>query len=667
MPLSLTILVREKDYDSTEKEEAVVEGKREAPYGSWVSPISADLIVSGTTTLREISLVGQDAYWLEGRPWESGRNVLVRHAPDGQTTDVTPAPFNVRTRVHEYGGGAYCIHQGRVLFSNFADNRLYEQDLSGGEPHAITPEAPYRYADMIVDEVHNRIIAVREDHSHQGQEAENTLVAIDLSDPARQTVLASGNDFYSNPRISPDGRHLAYLTWCHPNMPWDGTELWLATLTRDGLTGAGQVAGSPTESIFQPEWSPSGDLFFMSDRTGWWNPYRLHGGSVEPVLDRQAEFGQPQWSFGMSTYGFLTPDTLVCKYTTAQGDTLARVDVAGGTVTDLQVPYTSISDVRVQPERVVFLGASATTPTAVVQYALPSGETQVLGVSTTISIDPGYLSRPEAIEFPTERGLSAHAYFYPPTNKDFAGLPGETPPLIVRSHGGPTGHTSPSFNLSNQFWTSRGFALVDVNYGGSSGYGRPYRERLNGHWGIVDVEDCVNAAMYLAGQGLVDPDRLIIVGGSAGGYTTLAALTFRDEFKAGASYFGLADLVPFVADTHKFESRYLERLIGPFPQREDLYRRRSPVNFTHQLSCPVILFQGLDDKIVPPNQAELMVQGLEAKGLPYAYVAYEREGHGFRKAENIKRTLEAELYFYSRIFGFPLSDQVEPVLIHNLP
>lgn len=645
----------------------VAERTETAPYGSWKSPISADLIVSGTVQLREISLAGEDTYWLEGRPSEGGRSVLVRRRSDGTTCEVTPPHMNVRTRVHEYGGGAYCLHGDTVIFSNFADNRLYTGSVQGGEPQPLTPESMYRYADFVVDTAHHRLISVREDHSRNGQEAENALVSIDLNDGSQQTVLATGNDFYSNPRISLDGTRLSYLTWCHPNMPWDGTELWVAKLSVHGLTGGQQVAGGQEESIFQPQWSPDGTLYFMSDRTGWWNPFRWDGSQVSPVVQRDAEFGQPQWAFGMSTYGFASGNEIICKYGGANGDTLARLRVADGTLIDLTLPYTGVSDVRVTGSRVVFLGASPTAPTVIADLNFSSGALSVLHTSSTLEVDPGYLSCPEAIEFPTERGLTAHALYYPPTNKDFVGPAGEKPPLIVHSHGGPTGGASTAFNLSNQFWTSRGFALVDVNYGGSAGFGRAYRQRLNGMWGVVDVEDCVNAALFLAREGLVDPDRLIIVGGSAGGYTTLAALTFRDEFKAGASHFGIADLVPFVADTHKFESRYLDGLIGPFPEREDLYRQRSPLNYTDRFSCPVILFQGLDDKIVPPNQAELMVQGLDARGLPYAYVAYEGEGHGFRKAENIKRTLEGELYFYSRIFGFDLPEQVEAVTIHNLP
>lgn len=641
--------------------------KQTAPYGSWKSPITSDLITSGTISLSSIRLDGQNVYWLEGRPAEAGRSVIVRRAPDGTTTDITQAPFNVRTRVHEYGGGAYTVHHGTVYFSNFDDNRLYRCE-AGQEPQALTVEGPWRYADFVLDEPRNRLISVREDHSNPDQEAVNTLVSIDL-DSGDQHLMVSGNNFYGAPRIAPDGAKLSWLTWNHPNMPWDGSELWVGSIAAgEAVSDAHRVAGGQTESIFQPEWSPDGTLYFISDRTGWWNIYRRRGESEDEILvEMEAEFGTPAWVFGMSTYAFQSVDTIACIVGYGDHDGLATIDTRQSSFHPIQTPYSDLSDIRARGSEVVFLGGSSSEPTAIVQMDTASGKHEVVKRSSDLSVDRGYISTPESIEFPTENGLTAHAFYYPPHNEDFQAPPGELPPLIVRSHGGPTGASSTSFSLSIQYWTSRGFAIADVNYGGSSGYGRSYRRRLNGQWGVVDVDDCVNAARYLVEKGLADPNRLIIVGGSAGGYTTLSALAFRDTFKAGASHFGLADLVPFVNDTHKFESRYLDGLIGPYPERADLYRERSAINSTDQLSCPIILFQGLDDKVVPPNQAELMVEAMREKGLPYAYVAYEGEGHGFRKAENIKRTLDGELYFYSRIFGFDLAEPVEAVQIENLP
>lgn len=641
--------------------------KQTAPYGSWKSPITSDLITSGTISLGSIRLDGQDVYWTEGRPAEAGRSVIVRRTPDGKTIDITPPPFNARTRVHEYGGGAYVVHLGTVYFSNFDDNRLYRCEPDQ-QPQAITAEGPWRYADFVVDEPRKRLISVREDHSNPEQEAVNTLVAIDL-DSGDQHILVSGNNFYAAPRINPDGSTLSWLTWNHPNMPWDGSELWTGSIGAEGdVSDTRQVAGGRKESIFQPEWSPDGRLYFVSDRTGWWNIYQRQGeGKSEVLVEMAAEFGTPAWVFGMSTYAFQSANTIACIAGYGDHDGLATIDTRDTSFHPIQTPYSDLSDIHARGTEVVFLGGSPSEPTSIVQMDITSGKSQVLKSSSDLSVDRGYISTPESIEFATEDGLTAHAFYYPPHNEDFQAPTGELPPLIVHSHGGPTGATSTSFSLSIQYWTSRGFAITDVNYGGSAGYGRAYRERLNGQWGVVDVDDCVNAARYLVEKGLADPNRLIIVGGSAGGYTTLSALAFRDTFNAGASHFGLADLVPFVNDTHKFESRYLDGLIGPYPERADLYRERSAINSADQLSSPMILFQGLDDKVVPPNQAELMVEALRKKGLPYAYVAYEGEGHGFRKAENIKRTLDGELYFYSRIFGFNLAEPVEPVPIENLP
>jgi dipeptidyl aminopeptidase/acylaminoacyl peptidase len=384
------------------------------------------------------------------------------------------------------------------------------------------------------------------------------------------------------------------------------------------------------------------------------------------MTEMEAEFGRPQWVFGMSTYAFESAARIVCSYTERGTWRLAVLDTETRHLEPIETPYTEIGGVRAAPGRIVFVGGSPTEPASVIQLDLDTRQTEVLRRSANVTVDAGYLSAPQAIEFPTENGLTAHAFFYPPQNCDCAAPPGERPPLLVISHGGPTAATSTVLNLGIQHWTSRGIAVLDVNYGGSTGYGRAYRERLNDHWGMVDVDDCVSGARYLVERGLVDENRLAIRGGSAGGYTTLAALTFRNVFKAGASYYGVSDLEALTKDTHKFESHYSDRLIGPYPARRDLYLERSPIHFTDRLSCPVILFQGLDDKIVLPNQAEMMVEALRAKGLPVAYVPFEGEQHGFRQAKNIKRALDAELYFYSRIFGFELAEPVEPVPIENL-
>jgi len=637
-----------------------------APYGSWKSPISSDLIVAESIRVGQSRCDGDDIYWVEQRPNEGGRNVLVRRTPDGRVSDLTPPPYNVRSRVHEYGGGAYAVSDGVVIFANFSDQRLYRLD-PGGAPRLVTPEAALRYADAVFDRGRNLLFCVREDHRGPG-EAVNTLAKVKAGgDESGGEVIVSGNDFYASPRLSPDGSRLAWLTWNHPNMPWDGTELWAGELDEGGsIVRAERVAGGRAESIFQPEWSPDGVLYFVSDRTGWWNLYRWDAGRVEALCPMEAEFGQPQWVFGMSTYAFEAAERIVCTYTQAGASHLASLDTGSLKLREIATPYTAISEVSAAPGRALFLAGSPTEATAVVRFALAAGQAEVIRRSSPLDLDPGYVSVAQPIEFPTEGGLTAFGLFYGPRNRDFAAPEGERPPLLVLSHGGPTGASDAVLNAGIQYWTSRGIAVLDVNYGGSTGYGRAYRERLNNNWGIVDVDDCVNGARYLVAAGEADGGRLMIKGGSAGGFTTLCVLAFRDVFKAGASYYGVADLEALATDTHKFESRYLDNLVGPYPARRDLYLERSAIHYTDRLACPLILFQGADDPVVPPDQSRQMYEAVRAKGLPVAYLEFEGEQHGFRKAENIKRSLDAELCFYSKVFGFELADPVEPVAIENL-
>lgn len=640
-----------------------------APYGSWRSPIASALIARETIRLSQLAIDGEDLYWTEVRPSDGGRYVVVRHRPDGSRQDITPPGFNARTRVHEYGGGAYAVQDGTVFFTNYTDQRLYRQD-PGRAPVAISPEAAsgeLRFADLVVDAARDRVIAVHEDHRASDQEAVNSLIALPVAG-GPITTLASGHDFYSSARLSPDGRRLAWLSWDHPNMPWDGTELWVADVAGDGSLAREQlVAGGRSESIFQPEWSPGGALHFVSDRGGWWNPYRWRPESdVQGLCNVEAEFGRPQWVFGMSLYGFLDEDRLLCIMEERASDRLVLLDTAKRQLTPVEVPLSEMANLRVASGHAFIVGGSPTEEPAVIDLDLASGKTSVLRRSSDLAFDAGWVSEPEAIEFPGHGGATAHAFYYRPRNPEFEAPPGTLPPLLVKSHGGPTSSTGTTLDPEIQFWTSRGIAVVDVNYGGSSGYGREYRRRLEGNWGVVDVEDCLAAARYLVAKGEADPRRLAIDGGSAGGYTTLCALTFSDLFAAGASYFGIGDLETFVRDTHKFESRYLDRLVGPYPESAAIYRERSPVHYADRLSCPVILFQGLEDRIVPPNQAEEMVAALRAKGEPVAYLPFEGEQHGFRRAENIQRALDAELYFYSRIFGFKPADELEPVEIENL-
>ena len=619
-------------------------------------------------SLGQLEVDGERVYWLEGRPSEGGRQVVVRWAPGDGQSDAVGEGWSARTTVHEYGGGAYVVSGDTVFFSHFADQRLYRAE-PGQEPRPLTPEPAEsmgsRYADARVSPDGRELVCVRE--RHMDGVAVNDIVLVDAVNGGEPSELVSGADFFSAPRFSDDGRCLAWLCWCHPHMPWDGTELWTAEFGDDGLAGAQRIAGGPEESISQPRWSPDGVLHWVSDRTGWWNLYAEGGDGAEALAPLDAEFTGPDWIFGQSTYGFLADGRIVVTWWQRALANLGVLDPRSGRLDRWDMPYTAVGSLRPYGDGVVAVVASATDEPAVVVLDGNGTVTDTLRRSRPATADPGYLSAAQPIEFSTEGGQTAHALWYEPVNSDAEGPADACPPLIVMSHGGPTASASPALNLATQFWTTRGFAVVDVNYGGSTGYGREYRERLKGRWGIVDVDDCANAARHLASEGLVDDDKLAIRGGSAGGYTTLCALTFRDDFSVGASYFGVADAEALATDTHKFESRYLDGLIGPYPDAKELYRERSPIHYADRLSVPLILFQGLEDKVVPPSQAEVMVEALRLRGLPFAYVAFEAEQHGFRKAETIVRSIEAELWFYGRILGFDPADRIEPVPAENLP
>jgi dipeptidyl aminopeptidase/acylaminoacyl peptidase len=697
---------------------APVNGERATtPYGSWSSPVTAQSMAEGGVGTMWPQSVGESLYWVELRPTENGRYVVVRRSPDGEIADVTPAGVSARTLVHEYGGGMYTAFLGEgggesVVFSDQADQRLYRQDLppagdawpaSWSEPRPVTPAPPqpraHRHADGRATPDGRLLVTVRERHEAES-EVVNELVSMPADGSAEPRIIASGHDFYAAPRISPDGRRLAWLCWDHPRMPWDGTELWVAELAGDGsVSGERLVAGGPGESVLQPLWSPSGELWFASDRTGWWNLYAVDPGpATEPgpgngrqeagagkpepraLVTRPAEFAQAPWVFGLQSCAFLADGRLVTCFTKDGRDHLAVLDPPGGAahgevpLRELDTPYSVVYSLTPLGGRAGMIAATHTEGWQVVLLEPgaahddpAAGATDVVRRGRQVPIDPAYISRPEPIVFPTEGGLTAHANYYPPTNPDFVAPSGELPPLLVNVHGGPTSAHDAKLDLDIQYWTSRGFAVVDVNYGGSTGYGREYRERLKGEWGVVDTVDSINAAKYLIARGDADPARVGVRGGSAGGYTTLNALTRFDFFTAGASLFGLADLETFATGgTHKFESRYLDSLLGPYPEMSEVYRERSPIHHVDGLTCPVILLQGLEDEIVPPRQAEIIVEALRRNGLPFAYLAFEGEQHGFRKAQNIIRAEEAELYFYGRVWGFAPADEIEPVAIENL-
>ena len=643
---------------------------RVAPYGAWESPFPISLLTEGVVALTEVKAIGAVRWWLEGRPDEQGRQVLVRREHDGAETRLTPEGFNVRTRVHEYGGAASLVADGGalVVVSDFATGRLHRV-TAPGELEPLTPDGrQWRFADFVHDATRNRIVAIREDHEPETLtrhgEAENAIVAIDLAAGGVST-LVEGADFYAAPRLAPDGRHLAWLQWHHPNLPWDGTELMLGGLADDGaIEAARTIAGSPTDWISQPCWSPAGVLHFAAEPTGWMNLYRLAGDEVEPVAPMEAEVVYPDWQFGYSTFGFLPGGAILVVARSGGRDRLYRI--RDGAVREIDVPFTEMSNLEVDGERVVLRAASPTEPPAVLELDPTDGTWTVLRRSMTATFDPADIAVPRPVEFPTTGGRTAFGLYYPPTSQSFRGPDGELPPLIVTSHGGPTASANSAFTVLAQLFTSRGFAALDVDYGGSTGYGRDYRRRLEGQWGVVDLEDCVAGARWLAEQGLVDADRLTIRGGSASGYTTLCAMTFSDVFKAGASYFGIGDLETFMQGTHKFESRYLDRLIGPYPECKDLYHDRSPLNFTDRISCPVLILQGAEDRVVPPAQAEQIVDALWEKRLPHAYLLFPGEDHGFRSAANIVRSFEAELSFYGQVFGFEPADPIEPVKVEFL-
>ncbi|MCZ6506871.1 MAG: prolyl oligopeptidase family serine peptidase [Acidobacteria bacterium] len=637
--------------------------KISAPYGSWRSPLTPAVVSADGLRFSEPSFDGDDLYWLERRPAEGGRSVVVRRTPEGRIEDCFGRPMDARTLVHEYGGGSYVVGEGVVYFVNFDDQQVYRV-ADRGRPIAVTAERELRFADLRFDPGRRRLLAVAEDHSGSG-EPESSIVAIGLED-GRVETLVEGADFYSDPLPSPHGRRLAWLSWSHPDMPWDRTGLWVADLDPEGRpSDAVLVAGGDgrAESVFQPRWSPRGELWFVSDRSGWWKLYRRRSDGPHAMTAIEAEVGRQQWVFRMSTYAFEGPDVVVLAY--SRSGTWQLAELGAGELRDLPSAYTDIQYLEANAQgRIAFVGAASALAPAIV-LAGSRTEEVIVRTASAAQIDAGLLSQPRSIEFPTAAGGSGHAFYYPPCNPRYQGVAREKPMLLVLSHGGPTAAASSGLNLGLQYWTSRGFAVLDVDYRGSTGYGRAYREALEGLWGVADVADCVAAARALVDLGEVDAERLAIRGGSAGGFTTLAALTFTDVFRAGASYYGIGDLETLARDTHKFESRYLDRLVGPFPEAAEVYRRRSPIHASEKLSCPVIFFQGLEDKVVPPDQTETMVEALRRQGIPVAYVPFAGEQHGFRRAENIERALEAELYFYSRVFGFSASGELAPVEIHN--
>ncbi|HEY1753144.1 MAG TPA: prolyl oligopeptidase family serine peptidase [Caulobacteraceae bacterium] len=631
------------------------------PYGAWASPVTAQSLAEGAIGMSDLRVAAGVPYWLESRPAEGGRLVVMTLA-GGEARQLTGEGFNARTRVHEYGGASYAVAAGGVWFSHFRDQKLYRQ-AGEAAPQPMTPDG-YRYADA-VPAPGGGLIAVREDHTDPAK-VRNAVVRLSGEPGDAGAVLYGDSDFVAYPRVSADGARLAWIAWDFPAMPWDATRLYVADLTPAGLANRREVAGGDAVSVLEPQWGEDGALTWISDESGWWNLYDDRGGARRPILPREAEFAGPLWTLGQANYALMGAGKIVAAARKAGGEGLLLIDAAAGTAQTIAVPFASVSGIqRLDATRIAAIAHSATETSALVIVDVATGACEVVRRPSPASLAEPLVSRAEPISFPSAGGRTAHALFYPPQNPGFAAPAGEAPPLIVQAHGGPTAGASGAFSLGVQYWTTRGFALVDVDYGGSSGYGRAYRQLLDGQWGVVDVEDVIAAARHLAGAGRVDPKRIAIHGGSAGGFTVLAALSQSDVFAAGGDFYGVADLEALARDTHKFESRYLDGLIGPWPAAKATYDARSPINRLDGFTAPLLILQGAEDPIVPPNQAYMIRDALKAKGAPVAMIEFPGEGHGFRRAENIIRAKEAELYFYGRVFGFEPADKIEPVEIEN--
>ena len=637
--------------------------KYNSPYGTWQSPIDSNLVTADSVSLDELQLHTSGTYWIERRPDEQGRCILVRHL-NGKNIDLIGNPYSARSRCHEYGGGVYCITSRGFFFINDSDQNIYFCS-TGGYPVAITDDKECCYADLQFDEQRQHLICIQQRNNPDFYEDQNSLISIDLNSLSIST-LHSGNDFYASPQLSHSGKQLSWLCWNHPDMPWDKTTLWLSDINDKHQLQNIKIIQHPeseNNSIFQPQWSPDNQLYFVSDLSGWWNLYRYQDDTIQTVSHEQLEFGLPQWVFAQSSYTFTSSNTILCAPIDNGIASLSLLDTNTGSLKTIQTQWNSFASVQAIDDHYSFIAASANSFPEVI--SLQSGQSQTLRRSCQTQLDTGYYSYGQTIRFNTRHNDDAFAIYYAPANKDFLAISDEKPPLIVLSHGGPTAMADPSLDMRKQYWTSRGFALLDVNYSGSTGFGREYRERLNGQWGLRDAEDCCDAAQHLVETGLADPERLIIKGGSAGGYTVLCALTFHQTFSAGASYYGIGDLESLTADTHKFESRYLDRLVGSYPKHKAEYQKRSPINYVEQLNCPVIFFQGTEDKVVPKEQAEKMYSALKNKGIAVAYVPFEGEQHGFRKAETIQQALDSELSFYTQIFNMPKQSDIS-LHIENL-
>ncbi len=630
-----------------------------AEYGSWQSKITAETVATKSIKFGFSEIDGDTIYYEEIRPENDGKSSLVKQKIGKEPVDLLPKQYNVRTRIHEYGGKSFFVKEKEIYFVNFNDQRIYKID--GNIVTHLTEGENFRYADIVFDKEKNCLYSVQEEHKKEA--VINSVIKIDLKTKAK-TTIASGRDFYASLTLSLDNKKLAFISWNHPNMPWDGANLMVYQIDEKKLN---KVAGGVDESIFQPSFGPDGRLYFVSDKNNFWNLYCLEKDELQPIYLSDAEMGVPLWQLGITTYSFIQKNDKLFIYAICSKngrDLLSEIDISEKKVKEIKLPFTSLTNIKSSKDKLIFFAQSATLENSLILYDTVKKDLAIVKHSRKTDLKQEYISKPEAIEF-LSNNKKIYAFYYPPKNPDFAAPKDSLPPLIVKSHGGPTGQSKGVLNLETQYWTSRGFALVDVNYCGSSGYGREYRQSLYGKWGVADVDDCCNAALYLVKMKKAHPKKLIVRGGSAGGYTTLACLAFTKVFNAGASYFGLSELITFIQHTHKFEARYLDKLIGPYPKEKDLYIKRSPLYSADKISCPVLLLQGEEDMVVPKEQAEMMFKALLKQKIPTAYLLFPHEQHGFRSSKNIKRALEAEHYFYSKIFGFEVMDKIEPINIEN--
>ncbi|PCI96001.1 peptidase [Candidatus Aerophobetes bacterium] len=633
-----------------------------SPYGTWKSPLSPDSLIQDSFRFSFMHVANERILFGEGRPKEKGRTALVEVGFNKKQKDLLPKEYNMRTQVHEYGGKSFTMHENAVYFVNLKDQDIYKIETDS-TIHRITKQEHFRFADLCVSPDGRFLFCVAE--SHESKKVENMLVRVCLSSNEIE-IIATGYDFYSSVVVSPDAKRIAWFSWNQPNMPWDETELFIADISdKKGLTNVTLVATEA--SCIHPQFSKDNTLYFISDSSGYWNLYTYKEETIHPVYPIDVEFGAPCWVFGMMRYVFLETGHIACIGTKKAVDSLYIIDPHSKKIVRIDTPFTQFSDLYVSNDLLVFHAASPTQPSCIATYNLKNKEIHVLKEFSSCPLDIEDISIPVAISFPTEGGKTAYGFYYPPTNKNYLGLDDEKPPVIVNCHGGPSSHVSPVLQMKHLFYTTRGFGVFELNYSGSTGYGSEYRNRLKRNWGVVDLHDCENLARYLKKKGLVDPEKLIIKGGSAGGYSVLCALTYLDSYKAGACYYGVADMEALAKDTHKFEAKYLDLIVGSYPKDKKTYIERSPIHHCEKLSCPIIFFQGTEDKCVPPEQSDMMVQALRDKKIPVSYLLFKGEGHGFRMAESIKASIEAELYFFSKIFNFTPADKLKKIKIDNLP